>query len=227
MRTQPANQTAIHNAPSLAPEQLSDALTPDTEVVILFRGGPPIVDKWDFKDYVIPPLPRDASHAPTVSLEDWQSRRHPASYWKLKYAVALHLRERNIVPATRNPHTGHAISQLAIVHTPNGKMLDPADRHAPFTDEQMKHFDFPEGLDRTMYEDDRRNVTLMSTEEALAQAMARGRDVNATLEAEPDEDATAPPAVHEGLAEVRLDESEAGRGVSRTRAGKTRFKDES
>ncbi len=226
MRTQPANQTAFVDATTLMPEQVSNDLTPDSEVVILFKGGPAIVDKWDSKDYIVPPLPRGPDKEPLCSLEEWQQRRHAAAHFRVKYAVALHLRDRNIVPGTRNPHNGMAISQIAIVQTPNGKGLDPENRTKPFTDEQMKQFGWPEGLDRTLFEDSRKDVVLVETERAVANAYARGVDVDGVLDAPPDEDATAPPDAHEGLAELQRDQRESGMQTSRTRASRTRFKDE-
>ncbi len=225
MRTQPAN-TAFVDAEPLVPEQVSNELTPDSEVVILFKGGPPVMDKWDSKDYIVPPIPRGRDKQPICSLEDWRKHSHPAAHFRVKYAVALHLRERNIVPGTRNPHNGMAISQIAIVQTPNGKGLDPENRTKPFSPEQIKQFDWPEGLDRTLFEDSRKDVVIVETERAVANAYARGVDVDGVLDAEPDEDATAPPAAHEGLAELRRDERESGVQASRTRASKTRFKEE-
>jgi hypothetical protein len=229
MRTQPANMPPISDAEPLVPEQVSNELKPETEIVILFKGGPPIVDKWDSKDYVVPPIPRHPDGRHVCSLEEWQKQSHPAAHFRVAYGVALHLRERNIVPGTRNPHNGKAVSQIAIVQTPNGKGLDPENRAQPFTDEQKKQFGWPEGLDRSMFEDSRKNVTVLSTEEAAAQAYARGVDVEEVLETEHGRDVTAPPADHEGLRELRVAEHEAnaaGVQTSRTRGSKTRFKDE-
>ncbi len=226
MRTQPANQPPIIDAEPLVPEQVSNELKPETEVVILFKGGPPIVDKWDSKDYVVPPIPRDVNGQHVCTLEQWRERSHPAAHFRVAYGVAQHLRDRNIVPGTRNPHTGKAHSQIAIVQTPNGKGLDPPQRAQPFTAEQKKQFGFPEGIDRSMFEDSRKDVRVVQTESALAAAYANGVDVDGVLDATPDPDAIAPPAAHEGLADVVQDERAIGGQASRTRASRTRFKDE-
>ena len=227
MQTQPANQ-AIVDAIELRPAQESNELKPDSIVTIMFRGGPPVVDKYDSRDYVVPPIPR-RNGEPIMTVQAWQEKSQPAGYFKVRFDVAEHLRNRAIVPGTRNPHTGKAISQIAIVLTPNGKMCDPEQRQTPFTAEQLQQWGCPEGLDRSMFEDGRKNVTVIPTESALMAAYRNGTSVDGVLSAEHDPEVTAPPADHEGLREAAADErAAAGAGVraSTTRRGQTRFRDD-
>lgn len=233
MRTHPANQ-AIVDAVELRPAQASSELTPDSIVTILFRGGPPIADKFNSQDYIIPPIARTDAGQPMMTVQEWQEHSQPAQYFKIPYGVATHLRERNIVPGSRNPHNGKAASQLAIVLTPNGKFCDPPERQAPFTEEQLKRWGCPEspteGIDRTLFEDNRKNVRVVDTTDAVMAAYRGGTNVESTLSADPEEGATAPPEDHEGLREASAatrDAQAANVQVSTTRRGQTRFKDNS
>jgi hypothetical protein len=195
-------------SPRLTPVSLSKALEPLSIVTLVFRGGPPVVDKFDGRDYIVPPLPAD------VNLWDWQEQMHPPSTWQVEYQVAAHLQTRAVVPGSRNPHSGKTASQIGILE------VDRPDRVEPFTDEELKQFGLAEAIDRRAAElPSMRDVKVIPTTQAVAAAMAAGQNIDERLDEAPGEDITATPAHHEGLAELRKDEADfraAGGQASRT-----------
>jgi hypothetical protein len=201
------------DAPAVRALQQSNELTPETPVKVIFRGGPPVHDMWDSKDYTVPPV------AEGFTLDEWRAQTHPPSFWTLPYEVATHLQARAIVPGTRNPHDfKKAVSQIGI---PN---IDREDRCTPFTLADLKKFGYREGIDRTQFADGRRDVTFVDTADALKNTLV---DTEQILDAPPDADTIAPPSDHEGLRDVRGAEQDSGvQGASRTRRGKARFDDE-
>lgn len=195
-------------APLLSPVTAAKKLEPTSIVTLIFRGGPPIVDKFDGRDYIVPPLPAD------VPLWEWQEATHEASAWQVEFQVAAHLQTRAVVPGSRNPHTGKTESQLGIIE------VDRPDRCEPFTAEELKKFGLAEAIDRSAAElPSMRNVQVISTTQAVAAAMAAGQNIDERLDEEPGAEITAPPAHHEGLAELRRDQADfeaAGGKASRT-----------
>lgn len=194
--------------PLLSPVAASKKLGPESIVTIVFRGGPPIVDKFDGRDYVVPPLPAG------IELWEWREVMHEPAQFQVEYQVAAHLQTRAVVPGSRNPHTGKTSSQLGILE------VDRADRCEPFTREQLEQFGLAEAIDRTAAEiPSMRKVQVISTTEAVSAAMAAGQNIEERLDDAPGAEVTAPPAQHEGLAELQRDQAEfeaAGGKASRT-----------
>lgn len=122
-------------------------LTHETIVVVVHRGGPTIKDLWDSQEWVIPP-----------------------GVHKMPYGIARHFQKRAIVPGTRNPNPefgGKAISQLAVVG------IDKEENCRPFTEEQLRQFEFKEGLDRSLYASlAKRSVDIVPTNDRLAQVLS-------------------------------------------------------
>jgi hypothetical protein len=199
-------------SPRLTPVSSTKTLEPLSIVTLVFRGGPPVVDKFDGRDYIVPPLPAD------VNLWDWQARFHEPSTWQVEYQVAAHLQTRAVVPGSRNPHSGKTSSQIGILE------VDRPDRVEPFTDEELQQFGLAEAIDRRAAElPSMRDVKVIPTSQAIASAMAAGQNIDERLDEEPGTDVTAPPAHHEGLAELRKDEADfraAGGQASRTTPSK-------
>jgi hypothetical protein len=195
-------------SPMLAPVAAQKKLGPESIVTLVFRGGPPIVDKFDGRDYIVPPMPAD------VQPWEWQEITHTASHWQVEYQVAAHLQARAIVPGSRNPHTGKTASQIGILE------VDPSERCEPFTPEQLQAFGLAEAIDRSAAElPSMRNVQVISTTQAVSAALAAGQNIDERLDEEPGADVKAPPTHHEGLAELQRDQAEfeAGGGkASRT-----------
>lgn len=199
-------------APRLSPVAATKKLEPESIVTLVFRGGPPVVDKFDGRDYIVPPLP------PDVPLWAWQEMTHDAAAFQVEYQVAAHLQTRAIVPGSRNPHTGKTASQLGIVE------VDRPDRVEPFTPEELKKFGLAEALDREAAElPSMRNVQVIDTREAVSAALAAGQNIEERLDEAPGADVTATPAHHEGLADLHRDQAEfeaAGGKASRTTPSK-------
>lgn len=200
-------------APRLEAVVQSKKLSPTSTVTLVFRGGPPVIDKFDGRDFIVPPLP------PGVPLHEWRAQHQPASRWQVEYQVAAHLQKRAIVPGSRNPHTGRILSQLGI------EEIDRPDRLEPFSVEQLKQFGLArEGLDRSQAElPSMREVTVINTTDAVSASLAAGQDIDDVLERAPGEEITAPPEDHQGLRDVEADTAayEASGGqASRTRAAR-------
>jgi hypothetical protein len=195
-------------APLLSPVAATKKLGPESIVTLIFRGGPPIVDKFDGRDYIVPPLPEG------VALWEWQEMTHEPSAWQVEYQVAAHLQTRAVVPGSRNPHTGKTASQLGIVE------VDRPDRVEPFTLQELKKFGLAEAIDREAAElPSMRNVQVIDTRDAVSAALAAGQNIEERLDEAPGADVTAPPAQHEGLAELQRDQADfeaAGGKASRT-----------
>lgn len=205
---------------AVVPERTLNDQSPTT---IVFRGGPPIVDKFDGQDIF---LPAEANEARLAGDADWDRRYYPAvEIENVPWAAASHIRSRAIVPGTRDPHNGgrKASYRIGILKTVTGTMQDPPDRCLPFTAEQLKHFQMPEGLDRNAFEDSRRNVATLDTTASISHV----GNIHEQLEAEPDAATLAPPADHEGLKEVHAATSGYdGDDASRNRRGRPKFKDD-
>jgi hypothetical protein len=196
------------------------SLGPESPVTIVFRGGPPIVDKWDGQDIVIP---EDARQAKRAHVRGWDKRHYPAAEVQgVPWAVASHVKSRAIVPGTRNPHDGtKALRRIGILSTPTGQFQDTDERCRPFTEEELSWFDNPEGLDRTQFEDGRSKVETLSTMASISHV----GNVSETLNAEPDEADLAPTG--EGTRDVQQAAAGYdGTDASRVRRGRPRFKDD-
>lgn len=218
MRTyEPPELPAGVKPTAIRPQQIANVLGPDTVVTVIFRGGPPIVDMYDSRDYVVPEKPEG------VDLVDYRGQWCDPSYFTMPYAIALHLQERSIVPGTRNPTNFRiASSQLGILN------VDPPERCQPFTPDQLERFGgtYKEGIDRSLMEGDTGKVAIvdvapiannLQVDRDLHDAEASQRGFNRDVE---------------GGEGVRIAQSgeiaAAAQGVksSPTRAGKVRFKDE-
>jgi hypothetical protein len=199
-------------------------LTDETPVTIVFRGGPPIVDKFDGQDIILPAEAKEARREGTDP--HWARRYYPACVIEnIPYAAAMHIRERAIVPGSRDPHNGgkKASYRIGIQSTPTGTMQDRPEYCQPFTDEQLAMFQLPEGLNRQGFEDSRRDVVTLDTTASISHV----GNVHQQLDAQPDADDLAPPADHEGLKEAHAATAGyQGDDASRNRKGRPRFKDD-
>jgi hypothetical protein len=199
-------------------------LNDQSPVTIVFRGGPPIVDKFDGMDIILPAEAKEARRSGTDP--HWARRYYPPCVIEnVPYAAAAHIRSRAIVPGTRDPHNGgrKASYQIAIQSTPTGTMQDRPEYCEPFTDEQLEFFKLPEGLNRQAFEDSRRDVKTLDTTASISHV----GNIHEQLEAEPDAATLAPPADHEGLKEIHAGAAGYdGDDASRTRRGRPRFKDD-
>lgn len=201
---------------AIRPQQQPNILGPDTEVTVIFRGGPPIVDMYDSRDYVVPEKPDG------LDLVDYRAQWCDPAYFTMPYAIALHLQERSIVPGTRNPTNFRiASSQLGILN------VDPPDRCQPFTPDQLKRFGgtYKEGIDRSLMEGETGKVAIvdvapiannLQVDRVIADAEESQRGFNRDVEG------------GEGVAMVQS--AEAGAAAARvqhspTKAGKVKFKD--
>lgn len=202
--------------------QVKNTLEPETDVIVLFRGGPPIVDMYDQKDYIVPPKPEG------VDLADWRTLIHAAEHFEMPYMVAQHLQGRSIVPGTRNPYDYRkAVSQLAILS------VDPADRCVPFTEAQMAKFygeawrdGLAEGLDRSQMQGAERNAVVVPVKEVVEAAAAEGRDIDGQVEDAGDNQVLSPADAGDELANVARSEAaaaSAGVRASRSRRGAVQF----
>lgn len=195
-------------APLLSAVAAPRKLEPTSIVTLVFRGGPPVVDKFDARDYIVPPLPEG------VALWEWQEMTHEPSAWQVEYQVAVHLQTRAVVPGSRNPHTGKTASQLGIVE------VDRPDRVEPFTPEELQKFGLAEAIDREAAElPSMRKVQVIDTRDAVAASLAAGQNIDEVLDEKPGADVTAPPTHHEGLEQLQRDQAEfeaAGGKASRT-----------
>lgn len=151
---------------SLASSDLkATELTPKTTVLCINRGDQDYVDKFDGKDYVVPP-----------------------GYFEVAYEVAAHFRERSVVPGSRNPVTGHQENYIAILG------IDPPADCVPFSEsEAAAQAAAPEGLDRSDMDPVDRDVKVVTTSSARARTAGKGsrtRDItteqNASRAAAPD-----------------------------------------
>jgi hypothetical protein len=195
-------------SPLLSPVAAAKKLGPESIVTLVFRGGPPIVDKFDGFDYIVPPLPTG------IELYEWREITHEASTYQVEFQVAAHLKTRAVVPGSRNPHTGKTASQIGIIEVDDARLCEP------FTPEQLQQFGMAEAIDRSAAElPSMRKVQVIDTTQAIAAAMAAGQNVEERLDEEPGESITAPPAHHEGLAQLQRDQAEfeaSGGKASRT-----------
>lgn len=183
---------ALLDAPTLVPSDQSQVLDPTTPVVIVHRGGPDIVEKFDGREYVV-----------------------PAGRWTLPYGVAMHLKTRAIVPGSRNPHTGKTASRIGIVATTYGKPVDPPEKCRLFTaDELAKFGDTVEALDRSVIESPGgRRMELVGTTDVIASVQAHGIDVDGKLDAGIDPAALAPtPAGQNSILQQASADAIAGGG---------------
>jgi hypothetical protein len=207
--------SSTFDAPELGAVLQKVDLGPETMVGVRFRGGPPIHDQYDAKEYILPPVPAG------WRADDWLKTIQPASDWRLPFALAQHLRRRNFVPGTREPWGGgKTISRLAIIWTPTGKQLDPETRWAPFTREEIAKFGYHEAIDRSKLPAADQAVKLVPVSGVLSQG------VDVTFAHDP---AAFAPDAGEGLREAAHGERAAqaeGETVSRTRRGRTQFKPE-
>lgn len=205
------------NARAIRPQQQPNTLGPDTEVTVLFRGGPPIIDMWDSLDWVIPPRPEGVE-----LLEDYRGHWCEPEYFTMPYAVAQHLQQRAVVPGTRNPTDPQQIaSQLAILN------IDPPARCQPFTREQLERFGgaFKEGLDRSLipdapvvdFVDVAGVVANLNVERALQDAADADRGFNRDVQGSEAVRTAQAGEVHAAAQNIR---------VSPTKAGKVKFKDD-
>lgn len=199
-------------------------LEPKTPVRIVFRGGPPIVDKFDGQDII---LPLEANEARLAGDPNWHRRFYEAVEIEgIEWQQAKHLKDRAIVPGTRNPYDGKKASyRLGISWTPTGQFVDKPEFCAPFTDAQLAHFDLPEGLDRKAFQDSRASVATLDTMSSISHV----GNIHQTLNARPDDDDVAADGT-EALRAIAGSASEgaaAGVESSRTRrGGVSRFKDD-
>lgn len=183
----------LAHAPVIRPMADSKALKPETPVIVLHRGGPPVKDKFDGQDWLIP----------------------GPGYWTLRYDAAMHLKARAVVPGSRNPATGRQESQLAIVQTSWGDPIDPPARCVPFTDAQVKHWwSHIEAIDRTsMASPIARSVTAINYEDAQRTLLSQGVNVEGVVETEAAQGAAiatpVPPEANEALREMRQTFAEA------------------
>ncbi|MCC6989948.1 MAG: hypothetical protein IT181_13165 [Acidobacteria bacterium] len=135
---------------SLVPEDQAGQkdLKPDTPVVIVNRGLGALRDKFDGRDYVIPPGPQT---------------------FLVPYGAALHFQKRNIVPGTRTLGEGGFESFIGILNIDspeNCLMLNDAEYAAAMSK--------PEGLDRSQLDPERQNVRALQTSAQRGQVAGQG-----------------------------------------------------
>lgn len=123
-------------------------LTPKTRVVLLNRGRLPYVDKYDGRDYTVPP-----------------------GYGEVEYEVANHFRERSVVPGSRDPVNGY---QDVFIVIPG---QDAPEKCVPFTDEECERYGHAvEALDRSNMESAAdRDVTTIKTSASRARTVGGRR----------------------------------------------------
>ncbi len=102
---------------NLVPEGGSGVgLTANTVVRCINRGRAPLKDKFDGRDYVIPP-----------------------GYFTVRYGAARHFQTRLVVPGTRNPEIGTEQSFIGIVQNEEtGERVDDDFLCVPLTDEECE-----------------------------------------------------------------------------------------
>jgi hypothetical protein len=119
-RVTPIYQRPAVDAPVIrdrAPELA--ALTADTPVVIINRGNAPVEDRYDGEPWIIPP-----------------------GHFTVPYGVAMHLRDRSVVPGSRDPISGKQKSFIGILN------VDPEERCRPFTEAELRRFKLmPDAID--------------------------------------------------------------------------------
>jgi hypothetical protein len=201
-------------------------LTPESPTDIAFRGGPPIVDKFDGERIV---LPHEARQAELAGDPHWSIRHYPpVEVIGVPWGVALHLKERSIVPGTRDPYNGgkKALRRIGILRTVSGVYQDKPEACAPFTVEQLALFNTPEGLDRTAFLDARKDVTVLDTIASISHV----GNVEQTLAEKPAKGEMAPTGdpigIREAQAAEREHESHGGTSSRTQRGGVRRFKDD-
>lgn len=152
--------------PNLASVDLkAQELTPQTTVVCINRGGLIYCDKYDGRDYEVPP-----------------------GLFEVAYEVAAHFRARSIVPGSRNPITGGQQTYIAILG------IDKPEDCEPFSDADVDaQAAAPEALDRSDMPTEDRAVRVVPTNVVRARTAGRGgraRDVsveqNASRDAAPE-----------------------------------------
>lgn len=196
-----------------APKTLVDT----SPCTIVFRGGPAVVDKWDGEDII---LPAEAKEAAAAQIPGWQSRDYePCQITNVPWAVVQHVRNRAIVPGTRDPfQVGKATYRIGVLSTPTGQFVDKPELCAPLTDAQLAKFaDAPEGIDRSVFLDSRRTGTTLDTMASISHV----GNVGETLDAKPDADDLEPAADHEALKTIRT-EAGAYEGAGGADASDTR-----
>lgn len=119
----------------LQPESSGEIkLTPDTTVLCINRGRRQLRDTFDSRHYVI-----------------------PVGYFTIPYGAALHFKNRQVVPGSRNPETNYQASFISIigVASPHAKGLHiakPIDDEVEwpaFSDEECDQFgEAKEAIDR-------------------------------------------------------------------------------
>jgi len=128
-------------------------LTPKTSVLCINRGAAVYYDKYDGRDYEVPP-----------------------GYFEVAYEVAAHFRERSIVPGSRNPVTGGQQMYIAILG------IDRPEDCEPFSDAEVDaQAAAPEALDRSDMPAEDRAIKVVQTNVARARTAGRGgraRDVS-------------------------------------------------
>lgn len=153
---------------NLAPDGMGGTeLTPQTRVLIVNRGTHPYVDKFDGRNYTVPPE--------TVS--------------EVAYEVAAHFRERSIIPGSRDPVSGKQEHYIAILG------IDPPEKCNYLSAvEQQKADEAAEAIDRSQMDGADGDVRVVNTNAARARMVGRGRQVMQSTETN-DGTASAPDAL--------------------------------
>ncbi len=163
-------------------------LTPKTRVLVVNRGTADYCEKFDGRNYVVP--------GGKVS--------------EVEYEVADYLRDRSVIPGSRDPMTGKSEHFIAILG------IDPAERCELLDkDEQHKADTTVEAIDRSLMDGADRDVKVVSTQAARARTVGGTRRIAQRVEGNDGspapEDAMTPPVM-----------GEARRGMAQDTWGKAR-----
>lgn len=145
----PADQFPV----SLVPEdqQGSAALTPTTPVVIRNRGRHTLRDKFDGRDYAIPPGPQT---------------------FLVPYGAAVHFKARLIQRGTRGPD-GTAASMIGIINVD-----EPHDCEMLSPEEYDRAVGTVEAIDRSTLDPDRQQVKVLSVAQQRGAVAGQGTKRN-------------------------------------------------
>lgn len=129
--------------------EASQALTPETSVVVINRGRATLVRKFDALDYPLRP--------------------HTEGLLRMPYGAALHFQRHCTVPGTRDVFSGAEQSFIGILG------IDPPEWCEPFTDEQCERFGIAiEAIDRSG-EDEPVQVANVNAATAAGKIPVRGQ----------------------------------------------------
>lgn len=140
---------------NLTPDGAAQELEPKTRVIIRNRGDQVYKDKFDGRDYTVP----------------------PGAVCEVEYEVANHFRERSVVPGSRDPITGKQEHFIAILG------IDREERCQPLNAaEAAKAATAKEAIDREAMGDDQARVVPTASVRGRVVGVPRGRRVAQSAE---------------------------------------------